>query len=471
MCRSVLPRRWLRPALALLLTFSLCLLAGCAAPSDDVQDTVPGVSDASDFSSVFEPDVSSDVSTSSVPDSSESSSDAASTSSTVSAPKTSSAPSSAASASSKPASSRDTAPVAAKPVDEIKAVWLSQYDLLDVLQDGGRQREKADFTTRFSRIASQIKTCGFNTVFLQARPYSDSFYPSEYYPYSKFVTGAYGVSADYDPYAIMVQALRAQGLSVHGWINPLRGMKEDELNDVPARYAIRKWYLDPVKRAQNLVLSDGRWYYNAGSVEVRALIANGAAELLRRYKLDGIHIDDYFFYSSSPVYITALVQTLYETVKSVDKNALFGVSPDGNIERNYKVHLADVKTWCQKRGYLDYICPQLYYGMEHETHPFAESLAEWNALISPSSGVKLLVGLTLSKAGLEDSYAGTGKREWIEHSDVAARSLAAARKAKYYGGVSVFSFQFFYKPGQAERDTRADKEADRLLAELSRPRS
>ncbi len=463
-----LQKGFYRRMLSLLLCVALVLVCGCqvspqgAAKPDDTLLASSEIEPESEIMPSSEPETSSSDVSSAASSETAVSSDAVTskdqTASTVASEATSSAPSETATSSGQSDPWKE----------EMKAIWISQYDLLDIFCLDGVQRPKESFRELFAGIAKQIKSSGFNTVFLQSKPYSDSFYLSEYFPWSKFVSGGYGVTVDYDPYAIMVELLRAQGLSVHGWINPLRGMLEKEIDDVPERYPIKKWFRDPEKRAKNLVLNEGRWYYNAGSEEVRKLVADGAKELLMRYDLDGIHIDDYFYYSESIADISAMVKALYEAVKSVDQQALFGVSPEGNIERDYEVHFADVKTWCSEPGYLDYICPQLYYGMEHETQPFAETAAKWNSMISKDSGVKLLFGITLSKAGQEDPYAGTGKLEWTKSNDIAARSLREARKLSNYSGVSLFCYQYIFVPGTDQRMERCQQEGDAFLAELAR---
>ncbi len=357
-----------------------------------------------------------------------------------------------------------------KPINgETKAVWISQFDLANVLKHNGKQREKSSFTALFGKMLTNLKSYGFNTIFLQARPYSDSFYPSAYFPWSSFVVSAYGDTASYDPYQIMVTQARAQGFSVHGWINPLRGMTDAQLKQVPDTFPIKKWYNNPAKRGVNIVLDGGRWYYNASVAEVRELIANGAKELLQKYQLDGIHIDDYFYYSKSVADISKMVKGLYNAVKSVNPAAQFGVAPEGNIERDYSIHLADVKTWCKEKGYIDYICPQIYYGLEHATHDFASVVAEWNDLISADSGVYLLAGMTLGKAGNPDQFAGTsGKYEWQQRDDIIKRCIIEGRKQSRLKGFSIFCYQYLFDPLTGVKVERTLAEVNNFLPELKK---
>lgn len=405
-----------------------------------------------------------------------------------------SAPSSKSSSSSKNTSSANSRPQQSKPISgQTKAVWISQFDLSYALSSGGKQRNKAEFTGLAQQMMENLKGLGWNTVFIQARPYSDSFYPSAFFPWSKFVTGSYGKEADYDPYEILVTQARKAGFSVHGWINPMRGMTEQELPQVANKFPIKKWYLDPQKKKTHIGLSNGRWYYNPAEPEVRRLIADGAKELLKQYRLDGIHIDDYFYESQMTAAfdqiqyqayqktggklnllawrrenVSLLVKELYQAVKSVDPNAQFGISPAGNIQNNYGYLCADVKKWCREKGYIDYICPQIYFGFEHAVCPFEETLAEWNSLITTESGVYLLAGLSLGKAGLADAGAKDGAAEWQTHSDVLKRSMQAAEKQSKFKGYVLFCYQYLFDPQTGKTPDRTKKEIENFAPLLKR---
>ncbi|MBQ4116177.1 MAG: family 10 glycosylhydrolase, partial [Clostridia bacterium] len=142
----------------------------------------------------------------------------------------------------------------------IKAMWLSQFDLQNIYTNLGKQRAENDFKTKISTILDNVKENGFNTVFLQVRPYADSFYPSSYYPPSKYVTGSYSNSFSYDPIKIIIDEAHKRGLSIHAWINPLRAMNADEIKEIDESFIIKKWYKD--NNGTFLVLFNGRYYLN-----------------------------------------------------------------------------------------------------------------------------------------------------------------------------------------------------------------
>lgn len=367
----------------------------------------------------------------------------------------------------------ETEPIApseyrAKTPGNVKAVWLSQWDMQRVYLDGDEQREETDFRLRAGEIMENAVKDGFNTVFLQVRPFGDSFYPSKIYPPSKMVVGSYGGDFAYDPFEILIDAAHQNGLSVHAWINPFRLMTDEEIQSVPDSFAVRQWYESAHLRGRYLVLQgDGRWYLNPGYVEVRDLIVSGAREIMEHYEVDGLHLDDYFYPTTSSEYdaecfsdyvvgggtlalddfrreaVSVLVRELYGVVHQSSDTALFGIAPGGNPDRAYSAQYADVFRWCAEEGFVDYICPEIYFGFEHETYPFDKTADRWSKMVSAPS-VRLIIGLSFHKASAGfDQYAGKGAYEWATHSDVLFRSLEYAARIENCTGCAVFSYQYF----------------------------
>ena len=89
--------------------------------------------------------------------------------------------------------------------EDIKAIWLSQFDMNSVYCSGGLQTSETNYRKMLDKILDNVVNNGFNTVIVQVRPNADSMYPSEYYPMSKYVVGSYGNKAKYDPYAIIIE--------------------------------------------------------------------------------------------------------------------------------------------------------------------------------------------------------------------------------------------------------------------------
>ena len=352
----------------------------------------------------------------------------------------------------------------------MKAVWISQFDMSAILKENGEQRNRESFVFLYKTVLTNIKNDGYNTVIVQVRPYADSFYPSEYFPSSIYVNEDFNSEFKYDPFEIIVSLSKEIGLSVHAWINPMRGMKTKELVEVPDSFPIKKWYNDPEKNGNYIVEVDGRYYLNPAYKEVRELVANGAKEVAELYDIDGVHIDDYFYpikdaYFDDEAFsqykseggkktlakfrnemLDLLVSGIYNAVKSVGKNQLFGISPAGNIDNTYNDLYTDVYKWCSEEGYIDYICPQIYFGLEHQTHDFIKVYNIWSDIIK-NENVQIYAGLTLGKAksGV-DNYAGSGKNEWADNKDVLKRCLEFIKSREECKGVVVFCYQHMYDP-------------------------
>ncbi len=378
--------------------------------------------------------------------------------------------------------------------EDMKAMWLSQYDLASIYQAASAQRNVSDFTERMAQVFDNIKAQGFNTVFLQVRPNGDSMGYSQYYPMSSYVTGMVGRDAQYDPVEIMVELAHERALSIHAWINPMRAMKEKEILTVPESYLIRQWYEDEELRGKYIVSVKGTWYLNPAYAPVANLIVNGAEELMGQYDFDGLHMDDYFYPTTDPSFDAAaydqycadggslglaefrrdvlnrLVQQLYTMTRESRTGRIFGISPAGNLDTVYNSQFADVYRWCGSAGYIDYICPQVYFGLEHGSFDFVKVSKQYQSMIKTDS-VDLIVGMSFGKAFTqEDQWAGSGKNEWKDHKDVMARCLQATKEFEKCRGVSVFCYQYFFDPLQeTEISQTAEERANfvPILKEIS----
>ncbi len=375
-------------------------------------------------------------------------------------------------------------PEPSRPVEDMKAMWLSQYDLTEIYLNGGSQRDQADFTARMGQVLDNVASQGFNTVILQVRPNADSMYPSRYFPMSAYVVGKTGGQAKYDPVAIAVRLAHERGLEIHAWINPMRGMTDAEIKQISSQYPMRKWYDDPQTRGTYIVNVSGRWYLNPAYAPVRELILAGAGELLDNYDFDGLHMDDYFYPTTDASFdgaafseyqaaggkmslaefrrdnLNKLVYQLHSLTRESGSGRIFGISPAGNVDTVYNQQYADIYRWCAQDGYIDYICPQVYFGLEHGSYGFVKVCRQYQDMIKTDS-VALVVGMTFGKAFTqEDKWAGSGKNEWKDNKDVLARSLQATRELPKCRGVAVFCYQYFFDPvsGKEIAETRQERE-------------
>ena len=373
---------------------------------------------------------------------------------------------------------------------DMKAMWLSQFDLNGVYTGTRGQRAEDDFREKLSVVLDNVVKNHYNTVIVQCRPYADSMYPSDICPPCYLVTGKYSKEFTYDPFAIIVEEAHKRDLSVQAWINPMRAMQESEIKQVSDKYRIRQWYDDAEKRKEYLPIVSGRVYLNIGYEEVRRLIIDGAVELLTRYGVDGLHMDDYFYPTTDSSFdsgaykaykkdggklalaefrkdaLSKLVSELYRVTKESGEGRIYGISPAGNINTVRSSHYADVDRWCKEDGYIDYICPQVYFGLEHQNYGFKKVCDTWSGIIK-NGKVKLIIGMSLGKAKAGyDQYAGSGKNEWAEHKDVLLRCLQYTETLEKCRGVAYFCYQYFYDPVSGAEETATKKERENFVPYL-----
>ena len=358
------------------------------------------------------------------------------------------------------------------PADEVRAVWIAYLDLAPILKG----KTEAQFKNSIGKMYDNCVSIGLNTVIVQVRPFSDSFYPSDLFPWSDYCSGTLGKALSYDPLKIMVSEAKSRKLKIEAWINPMRAMTTGEIENVSSEFPIRKWYNDDTLRDQNLIRYDGRLYYNPASAEARKLIADGAVEIVKNYDVDGIHIDDYFYPPSLPysydkaqydVYVKSggsmsqadwrrdntskMVKELNDAIKKADSSVLFGISPRGVISQNIDQLYIDVNRWCSVPGYCDYIAPQIYYGFKHSAAAYDVVMKQWSDLVT-CEDVQLLVGLAAYKVGQQDQYGGSGKDEWQTDHDVLAHQIDDSRGYENYGGMIFFRYQQIFNPASNAKE-------------------
>lgn len=346
---------------------------------------------------------------------------------------------------------------------EVKGVWISYIELAGLKSDS-----ESAFRAAIGDVYDNCANLGLNTVYVHVRSHSDAYYNSAYYPRTKYIDGSY------DPLPVMIEEAHKRGLSFQAWINPLRGCSVGDIGREKG-YALYDWAGGETK----LVEVNGYYYLNPAYDEVTQLIANGAAEIVANYDVDGLHIDDYFYPTTEEwfdrsAYLESsyndlsdfrfancdkLVSSLYNAVKSANSTALFGVSPQGNYLNNYAYMYADVEKWCTQSGYLDYIMPQVYFGFKNAAQPFETVIQKWDSVASKGK-VPLIIGLAPSKIGSEDGWGGTnGRREWIDDKDILKRQFLSSAETMSYGGICLYSYNSMFNPAYDVRDQVNDEVA------------
>ena len=203
---------------------------------------------------------------------------------------------------------------------------------------------------------------------------------------------------------------------------------------------------------------------NPAYPEVRQLIADGVSELVTQYEIDGVQIDDYFYPTTDASFDAAafaesgatdrsawrkeqcnrMVQAMYNAVKQTNPKVLFGISPQGTLSGNEK-QSADVQTWGQTAGYCDYLLPQLYFGFQNSTAPFAETAAFWAEQVT-CPDVSLWIGICTYKIGQQDTWAGNGMTEWQTDSQVVSKELELLCNMDGIDGAAIYDYASTFQP-------------------------
>ena len=316
-----------------------------------------------------------------------------------------------------------------KTEQEMRGIWITYIELN---MEGETDKSKDAFTKKFTQMAETCKDIGFNTLIVQVRPFSDALYKSDYFPYSNILSGIQGEKPNYDALEIMCRICREKDLKIQAWINPYR----IQINETPNQFADNNPY---IQNPELCIETDSGIYLDPSNKEARELIENGVSELIENYDIDGIQFDDYFYptdigdsdqaqyeeYLESAgdnkmdiqawreMNVNILISEVYMLVNNSGKDVVFGISPQGNIGNNKEL-AADVVSWCCTRGFIDYICPQLYFSLNNPSLSFEDALDDWCSL-DFAQGVKLYAGLAGYKAGT-DADDGT----WLDKNDTLA---------------------------------------------------
>lgn len=335
----------------------------------------------------------------------------------------------------------------------VSGVWLSFSEINAMLES-----EKG-FKAEFEKVIENCRLLKIEEIYVHIRSYCDSIFKSDYFPLTKEAQ-----SADYDIFEYIINACHTAGIKVHAWINPYRVLTSSSdremLNPESPAY---KWLSDgDTENDKNVILYNGI-YLNPAESEVRELVINGIREVLRKYEVDGIHFDDYFYPTTDPEFdsasyekykaesenplslsdwrranVDALISGCYSAVNYYGEDIVFSVSPTASVEKNYNELYADVEGWI-KNGYLDRIIPQLYFGFRYpdKQYCFETLLNNWTALAKENTEVELMIGLGTYKIGTDTE---ADREEWNSSRDIIARQAEICYKNGNVAGFVLFSY-------------------------------
>ncbi len=298
----------------------------------------------------------------------------------------------------------------ALPAREFRAAWVATVANIDWPSKPGLPsgQQKAELIEILDR-AAKLK---LNAIVLQVRPACDAMYASPVEPWSYYLTGAMGKPPEpyYDPLAFAVAEAHKRGLELHAWFNPYRaGILASK--GTPSANHISKIHPNLVRRYGSFLWLD------PGEKEVQDYSLSVVMDVVKRYDIDGIHFDDYFYpykeldaqkqemdfpdeaswkrYGAGGKLSRAdwrrqnvndLVRRVYDSIKAVKPWVKFGISPFGIWQPGYPAQIKGFNSYeslyCDSRkwlasGWLDYCSPQLYWSIDFPDTSFPVLLKWW----------------------------------------------------------------------------------------------
>ena len=329
---------------------------------------------------------------------------------------------------------------------EFRGMWVATVSNLDFPSRRGLSAEDAQ--TELAAIAEGARMHGLNALVFQVRPEGDAFYASDLEPWSRFLTGTQGVDPGFDPLQTLIDEAHARGIEVHAWFNPYRAAASGGAALAENHVA---------NRAEGAVC---RWgsvlWLDPGAVDVRRHTLAVIDDVMTRYDIDGVHLDDYFYpypdgtrsfpdQASYAAYcdgggtldrsawrrenVDTLVREIADRVTERRPDCRFGISPFGLYRPGqpegtrgldqYTALNADPMLWYSE-GWIDYLAPQLYWSMKREGQRYDKLLSWWNERVEPER--PLLVGLDVTKVGNEAEWTLDEIRTQVTLSRAADRT-------------------------------------------------
>ena len=256
----------------------------------------------------------------------------------------------------------------------------------------------------------ELQKDGVNAIFFQIRAECDALYPSKLEPWSRFLTGVQGKAPSpyWDPLQWMIDQCHRRGMELHAWFNPFRAKTKFTRELASSHVA--------VTHPARVFAYDGLFILNPGLAENREYICRVVDDIVRRYDVDGIHFDDYFYpypvagenipdqdlFRQNPNGLSTIgdwrrynvnlfVKQLHDSIRSIKPWVKFGVSPFGiyrnrksspigsetNGLQNYDDLYADILLWVNN-GWVDYCVPQIYWEIGHKAADYKTLITWWN---------------------------------------------------------------------------------------------
>lgn len=338
------------------------------------------------------------------------------------------------------------------PKREFRGVWFST-----AWQSRYRTKTPEQMKAYFTASLDQLQSYGINAIIFQVRPQADAFYRSELEPWSAHLTGKQGQApaGNFDPLAFLIEECHKRNMELHAWLNPYR--VTTTTNEKEELASSHLYYREPYR----FVKYGGKIYFDPGIPANRKFICDVVQDIVSRYDVDAIHMDDYFYpypiageefpdNNSFAAYgrgykaenkadwrrsnVNLLIEDIKYSIASVKPWVRFGISPFGiyrnkkstpdgsgsetNGLQNYDDLYADVNLWTEK-GWIDYNMPQLYWEIGHKAADY-KTLIEWWA--KHSNNRPLYIGQDVKRT--MDAITPSGETQ-LQQKMILSRSFPA----------------------------------------------
>jgi uncharacterized lipoprotein YddW (UPF0748 family) len=311
-------------------------------------------------------------------------------------------------------------PLYSQPEYEFRGVWIASVDNIDWPLKGMVNADSQK--TEFIRQLDMHKKNGMNAVIAQVRPAADALYPSPFEPWSQWLSGTQGKPPFpyYDPLQFMIEETHKRGMEFHAWCNPYRADFKIGVSSIAPAHITKihpEWFL---------VYGDKR-YFDPGNKEAQQFVVNVIADMVSRYDVDAVHMDDYFYpyriagkeFPDEESYrrsgsklnkddwrrsnVDSIIKKLAVAIKKEKPWVQFGISPfsvwrnndkdprgsdSKAAQTNYDDLYADILLWLKEK-WIDYVAPQLYLEIGHDKIDYKKMLDWWS---KNSCGRHLYIG-------------------------------------------------------------------------------
>jgi uncharacterized lipoprotein YddW (UPF0748 family) len=361
----------------------------------------------------------------------------------------------------------------AQPIPEFRGVWVATVDNIDWPAKGNFNSDSQKIA--FIQLLDMHQHNGLNAVIVQVRPCTDAFYPSQYEPWSQWLTGVQGQAPRpyYDPLAFMITETHKRGMVFHAWMNPYRAEFNINTASIAATHITKlhpEWFL---------TYGDNR-YFDPGNKEAQRYVTQVVTDVVSRYEVDAIHFDDYFYpyriagkeFPDDASYqqngngikkddwrrsnTDSIIAMLSRAIKKENKKCQFGISPFGvwrnqdkdpvdgsktnGAQTNYDDLYADILLWL-KKGWIDYVAPQLYWEFGHRIAPYEVLLNWWS---KHTYGKHCYIGMGIYRANTNAAWKDVNQLP---------RQIQAMRNTPNMKGMIFFSSKTFEKNPNGWNDT------------------